>query len=343
MLTKIREESAVLILGPQVLTTPEGETAYDALIDKIKPEQNANVLRYYEKDGFFLFDQGQKRTLLCHDIKKFYNGLPANKLLEQLMEIPFHIILNVNPDRSLQKAFDRRGFSYEEMYYKRDSTYQDFKIPTANRPLIYNIFGSVKSEESMILTHDDLYEYFKSVFSGRSMPGDLKLKLLEAKNFIFLGMEFDHWYMQLLLREFEIHKEKYAFTRYAINQGRNPEIETFCTEQFKINFISDNISRFVNTLHEQATQVGLMRKAEESFDSEVQKIRLAVSDGELEEAIDLFQELADQSELEDDATLISGRYRKYQLRARRGAYTEDARMARESEIADDLLALIKRL
>ncbi|MCB0706280.1 MAG: SIR2 family protein [Saprospiraceae bacterium] len=343
ILEKIREESAVLILGPEILTTSDGQPAHRELIRLLDPPNNEKILRYYERDGFFLFDEGQKRTLLCHDIKRFYNSLPANKMLEQLLDIPFHIILNVNPDRVLQKAFDKKGYSYEELFYKRDRPNTEYKQPTANRPLIYNIFGSVESEESMILTHDDLFEYFKSIFAGKSMPNALKLKLLEAKNFIFLGLEFDHWYMQLLLREFEIHKQQYSFTRYAANQGSNPEMEVFCTEQFKINFISDNLSQFVGKLHQEAVKADLIRKEEESFDSEIQKIKISIRDGDLEEALDLFQEMAEQTAFEDDATIIAGRYRKFQLRARRGALTEDDRMAKEAELSEDLLAMLKQM
>jgi hypothetical protein len=216
---KIIEEKCVLVLGPDVFLRPDGQSQHSALMTDLDVNNNPLVRRYYDDDDFFLFDELHKRTLICHKIKRFYNEQEPLEDLMKLSEIPFHIILTVTPDKILHKAFDKNNFSYQTGFYKKNREPQPIKSPTRSLPLIYNLFGSIDNEESLILTHNDLYDYFKSIFSHKSMPDKLKSQLSEIKNIIFLGVPFDKWYMQLLLRELDIHQYNYGFTRFAAILG----------------------------------------------------------------------------------------------------------------------------
>ena len=340
IIDKIRNEECVLVLGPEVYTiNGNGQTCQEALLDHLDVSNNNNIHRFYPDDEFFLFDESYKRTLVCHQIKSFYTRQQPDEHLLALARIPFHIYLTVTPDSLLQQAFDQQGFTYQSGYYKRHKEPQIIKSPGGKNPLLYNVFGSVHSEESIILSHDDLYDYFKSIFAQQSMPEKLKIELQDVKNFIFLGVPFDKWYMHLLLRELEIHNKRYEFTRYAAGQGVTDDLTTFCLDQFHIQFISHNIGGFIQELLQHFPEADLRQPDADAADGLARAKRL-IAWGELEEALETLEELTDGTDLQDDLTQIYGRYGKFQRRVMRGILREEEMNVQENKISDDLLSLI---
>lgn len=336
---KIRQEQCVLVLGPEVNTVNEnGTTSREALLEHLDVANNANIYQYYPDDEFFLFDDAYKRTLVCHQIKSFYQSLRPNRTLALLTQIPFHIYLTVTPDSLLQRTFDEKAFHYQSGYYKRHKDPNVIKSPSRKNPLIYNLFGSVESEESIILTHDDLFEYFKSIFAQRSMPDKLKIQLQEVKNFIFLGLPFDKWYMQMLLRELEIHNRQYEFTRFAAGQSVTEQISTFCLDQFRINFISRNIFDFVRQIRQLFDESELRQPTVEG-NSGLGQVRKLVGQGDTEAAIDLMEDLVENTDLENDLLQLAGRYRKYRKRALKGILSFEEQRLQENQLTASLLEL----
>ncbi|MEO1435378.1 MAG: SIR2 family protein [Bacteroidota bacterium] len=340
IIDKILQEQCVLILGPEVNLMPDSSiTCQEALLNYLDVENSDIFTRYYPDDEFFLFDEPYKRTLACHKIKSFYENIVPNGMLSKLVQIPFHIYLSVSPDQLLQKAFTAREFNYQSGYYKKNKLPQDISSPRKENPLVYNVFGSILSEESIILTHDDLYDYFKSIFAQRSMPEKLKIELRNVKNFIFLGIPFDKWYMQLLLRELEIHNRNYEFIRYAANQSINPSLQTYCHEQFRISFISNNLPQFIDALYDRFTQEQL-RQATSTESSLIQKAQTLIANGQLSEAIDIAEDLLEGTPLQDDITHLAGRYRRFRKKTEKGMLSSAEQSIQESLISDSLQQLL---
>lgn len=117
---KIRQEQCVLVLGPEAYRPLKQESIHTVLLRSLDVERNPNVYKYYPDDEFYLFEERYKRTLVCHQIKAFYQSLPIPTNLEKLAKLPFHIYLTVTPDQCLQKAFEVQGFNYQAGYYKRN-------------------------------------------------------------------------------------------------------------------------------------------------------------------------------------------------------------------------------
>lgn len=186
---------------------------------------------HYEEEELFLFKQAFERTKACRQIKHFYNEIPINEQLRKIVQIPFHVYLTITPDKLLHKTFEKSGHPPPQIaYYKKDTEPQKIKTPTKSNPLVYNAFGILDNKESMILTHDDLYHYFKTIFKqGRSMPQQLKTTLNEVDNIVFLGVPFRKWYMHLLLREFGDHENK-DIVRHAADQNITDDIRNFCDQ-----------------------------------------------------------------------------------------------------------------
>ena len=336
---KIKQEQCILVLGPEINSIGGHQGSQSALLEHLDIANNKNIYRHYPSDEFFLFDDAYKRTLVCHQIKSFYQSKAPNPIHELLAQIPFHIYLQVTPDQFLQRAFDQRQYAYQSGYYKRNTDPQIIKPPSAKNPLIYNAFGSVASEESIILTHDDLFDFFKSIFTQRSMPEKLRIEMHGIKNFIFLGVPFHKWYMQLLLRELEIHNKQYEFTRFAANNTTSIDLQTFCLDQFRINFISNDISKFVEVLH-QYFQPTELRNPQANTGNDILQVRALISNGELLAAIELTEDITENTSLEDDVLQLASRFRKYNKRLMKGILSYEDQQLQENQLMDTLLKIL---
>ena len=337
---KIRKGRSILILGPGAYLNDAGKTLQAEFIETLDLPNNPHVQRYYEEDNFFLFKAGGGRAFTSEKLEDFYRAQQPTPFLRQIAKIPFHVTLNITPDKLLTKAFDEEGFKYQFDYYKKLHEPASIQKPSKALPLIYNLLGCIDNEESLIMTHNDLYDYFKSIFSRKSMPDKLKLALKnkEINTFIFLGVPFEKWYMQLLLRELEIHRGQEDFIRYAANASLSKEVQSFCTEQFTIQFVENDVTGFVNTLYQHCEAAGELREKGQA--SPLEKFKTLVSKGKLNEAIAAFAEYASDTELADEALGMSGRFRRFERKKRNGVIDSRDLPVQENQIAEDFLELL---
>lgn len=345
LLEKISKEQCLLVLGPEVFCAPKRRPYQDRLVHFLDAfKKHHHHTRHYE-EGFFFFDEPENRTSTCHAIKRFYKYVSPPAHLSHLAEVPFHVALTVTPDQLLHRAFDDANFPYQAGFYKKNLEPQEIKKATKQNPLLYNMFGCIESEESMVLTHSDLYDYFKSIFARKSMPQLLKDQLKEVKYILFLGVPFDKWYMQLLLRELEIHRRELDFIRHAINQTMSDEIRTLCVEQFKINFIPKNdIIEFIGELNHRchdAKPTKLIRQprvAKRSIKEEVEKL---IKEVKIEDAIDLLVDAAEGTDLQDDAVQLAVRYHRFKRRESSGMLRPEEQDFQFNNIIAEILELAK--
>lgn len=338
---KIRKEKCILILGPGAYRSKRKGTLQNELLQFLEIEKNEYIQKYYEEDNFFLFQRGGGRAFTCEKIEEFYKSKQPDEILKQLVEIPFHVILAVTPDKLLPTAFEEAGFSFQFDFYKKLHEPAVIQRPSQELPLIYNLFGCVEDEESLVLTHNDLYDYFKSIFARKSMPDKLKqaLREKEINCFLFLGVPFDKWYMQLLLRELEIHRSHEDFIRYAANQTLSDEVKTFCTEQFTIQFVDQHIPEFVQTLHQHCHELELRR--ERGKDTKWNQLQELIIRGDLSKAIEQFNVFTSGTELKREADGLSARYNRFERRKRNGVLDSRDIPVQENQITTDLIALIE--
>ncbi|MBL7796948.1 MAG: SIR2 family protein [Saprospiraceae bacterium] len=345
LLDTIRDEECLLIVGRDALTDAKGETAHARLLQALDLPNNPHIRRYYPGEGFFLFDHKSHRTQFCHQIKRFYRSEVPGEVLGLLAEIPFHIYMVLNSDLLLSQAFQDRNFAFQHGYYKKNTDPQPIRPPSAENPLLYHLFGCVENEESLVLSHDDLYDYFKSIFARRSMPGELSDELRRVRNLLFLGVPFDKWYLQILLREFELHNEQYAFTRFAANQALSDEVCTLCMEQFQIQFIENNIQDFVRELHRRVAadpHLGLRADAGPRTDMHA-LVRAHLAGGETETALDALADNLEDSTWQEDVEKLSGRFGRLKKRRLAGILSVDESLRLENEINFDILELLKTI
>jgi hypothetical protein len=206
--------------------------------------------------------------------------------------------------------------SHQFAFYNKKVNPGPLNPPTGDHPLIYNLFGSIEEEQSIILTHDDLYDFLFAILGDHRLPAELQNILVKSANYLFLGFSFEKWYMQLLLRLLNLHDERLSFDRYASNIKLGDDKKVFYNEQFKINFVEENLSAFVDTLFKKCEAAGVIRELQEAGEvSLFQRIEKLVGDDKLDEVLDLMSKFfssKEENELADDVILLSSRHKRLQ-------------------------------
>lgn len=251
LLYSIRKQETVVLLGPDILSQ-QGEAVYNTLFARLAEERPNDILDFYREDDLFLFKQEMNKGAYVREIKKYFDRQEAPPILQQLAQIPFHIYVNAAPDLMLKNCFDHYGLKNQFRHFSPVKPEEEISEINKQNPLIYNIMGTLEGDdESIILSHDDLFRYLQSMLGERGISTALRQAFQAANELIFIGFEFNKWYVQLLLRILELDKAKFAFNRIAAGDyaGDN-KVKELCVKQFNIKIIDKKPDMFVNKLFE---------------------------------------------------------------------------------------------
>lgn len=346
----IREEKCILCIGPEIFADGKGKKLEDLLLTEFDIPNNPDIRNYYPQDGLFLFKTEEAKTRFYYKLKRFYDGSfpSAENLLAQIARIPFHLIINLTPDNLLCRVAEQEGLPCKaDFYWKNRSPVNSAKLPSRQSPLVYNLFGSIYERDSLVLTYQDLFDYFDSILGARSMPTELKKIISETDNFIFLGIQFERWYMQLLLRVLSKYNDRDSFLRYASSFNVDEHIAVFCKEQFRITFVQENISEFVGKLLAECQKEGIERKAGVKPASVLKGIRDLIAKADTDNAVQKLKEYLEScgeraEDLCDEALLLAERNNRLQRRLRNGSIDERDAEVKRNQIMEALLGLIRQ-
>jgi hypothetical protein len=126
-----------------------------------------------------------------------------------LAELPFPIYLTTNPDRLLVDALREVKKSPEvdvcpwtewvdrsRSIFDREPNFS----PTADRPLVYYLFGRLEDPDSLVLTEDDYFDYLIGLTrNNEQIPEVVRTALVNSALF-FLGFRLDDWDFRVLFR-----------------------------------------------------------------------------------------------------------------------------------------------
>lgn len=244
----IHQGKCILCIGPELFVSPKGVSLDNQLFEYITKgdKKDKNVVAY--QDGLLFLKDSAQRDQIVSRIKRFYQqSFPeAEHIISLLVEIPFNIIVFLTPDNKYEQIAKGAGLEAERDFYWKNRAPRITRTPAKSAPIVYHLFGCINEEESLVLTHDDLYDFFESIFIGESMSKEMKKTIENARHFICLGLPFEKWYMQILMRVLNLRNEK--MTKYATILSSR-ETQTLFEDQFKITFVPYKIKDFVQELH----------------------------------------------------------------------------------------------
>ena len=243
-------QKTILILGPEISINFNNAKRTNQALSDIKNNCPAGLyVSFNEKDEFMITGDRRAKIHVQNKIKEFYSEDFSNSALEKLAEIPFHLIISITPDSTMEQIFKKKNFALDSNYYSGKNLRPVDKSPTAEQPLVYHLFGSVDDTESMLIAYSDLYKYLKSVFAYEYLPDVVKRQFKgQAEHIIFLGLDFEKWYYQLILNMLGLDED--PCMQYALSASQfEGRVKNLYEEYFKITFVANEMQSFVEQFH----------------------------------------------------------------------------------------------
>jgi hypothetical protein len=273
LIREIERGNCAIIMGHQLVTDADGVPHYSRLCRQLAADNADLIHAFYPQEHFFLFKATHHRRKFANAIEKFYNELqPDAELYRLLAEIPVKLYVSVSPDNFLDKTFGEENATCAFFNYAKPGLEPDYQA-SIKRPLVYHIFGSVENPDSLVLSHDNLYHYLQAMMNTKNLPQDLRrfFKDDAGGEVIFLGFDFRKWYVQLLLRLFNLSKTDNELNRTAYDANPDEDDMAFAVGHFHVQFIKEEVKTFVRTLHQKCREKGILRQLGSSRE-EAQKV-----------------------------------------------------------------------
>jgi len=342
IVSMIEQEKCVLLLGPEIALNSDNKTILSELVNLPKIRENENII-FYDNEDLFYFKDDTEQMLVYYKIIEYYKQQKPNHIHKIISQIPFNLIFSTSPDLLLKKAFDEQGMNANFGYYSKSKKLDKIDKPTKLNPLIFNIFGSITDDESLIFTHNDLFDYLFSILGSNSLPTDLMNELQSARNFIFIGFKFDRWYLKLIFKLLKIQESNKA-KRNAFTEQINTD--SVYSNLFKIQFIENKTEEFLNALLEKCKERNLIRTGSDIIEPEIVKlVKKDVANEKTEDAINkLLEFLEDKNEeLYDQIILQSGRFKKLQKNINENKITHENAEIDSAKIKSALIEIANEI
>ncbi|MGH8658857.1 MAG: CHAT domain-containing protein [Gammaproteobacteria bacterium] len=121
----------------------------------------------------------------------------------------FPIYITANEDNLLAQALVAKGkrpevvlCPWNDHTEQTPSVYDDepnYK-PSAQRPLVYHLFGQFREPKSLVLTEDDYFKYLMGVTANKELIPEKVRRALADSALLFLGFQLDDWNFRVLFR-----------------------------------------------------------------------------------------------------------------------------------------------
>jgi len=264
LLEAINNGSCILLLGPEISTVKDGgPSLYRQFAKTLAGELKKEKIPFDKTNEGNLYYIMQRYTVIPNvapsdpgfEAKKFYkeyNG-QFNSVQKTLAELPFNLIINTSPDDAMVHALKKAGkFKTTHTWYDyRKEQISDFETPSAEAPLVFNLFGYCENAMSLVLTESDQVEFMKNVIKDQPpLPPKLLGQFDSHKTYLFLGFNWEQWKLRLLLQSLNLAKECNILAHSFEGQNLQPTTRDFYESSFRFTFITENISDFVNVLKE---------------------------------------------------------------------------------------------
>ncbi len=270
LLNAISKSKCILMLGPETaLAYPDGhptllsQTLANLLIQDMDPKYKEHIdpANLMEASQYYCLQPGHDKIGLQLKIQDFYTRQRAaspGPFHLDLAALPFSLAVLSSPDEMFETALKEQHKNPKIGWYnyqqKKSHMEPRESIGTAAEPLLFYLYGSIKDEESLVATENDLLDFLVSIMAGESLPKSLINELKAPnKSILFLGFGFKHWYLRILLHILEI---KNKVTRSFALEDFTPrsEAEFKSTVLFyregpcKIHFIEKGFAEFAAEL-----------------------------------------------------------------------------------------------
>jgi hypothetical protein len=249
------EGQCILLLGPELSVTSDG-TYYKSYFKSLA-QGNEKDVKYFESENIFAFKDEYTRDNYVDKIRSFYAHVGDQALLHLIARVQFPLIINVCPDKALNKLYNKArisGYTESDSYYfnagKESADALDVRKPSKERPMIYNLFGDCEVTESLIYDHSTLYKGIEYLLNKNSLPGKVQGFIDKANSYIFLGFDFDSWHYQLVCHKLELGRASLKKSYGSPELDKSKNVGVVMRDYFKVKFIDQNPTSTIESIIE---------------------------------------------------------------------------------------------
>lgn len=264
LMSALENQLCILLVGPAMSGSVINKI-YEPFTDQL-----ATALALELEKEKLNFDPDSRQNLAY--IAQTYNGVPnateldaaffaqsfykkinqPSEALLRLAKLPFSLVINTTPDDLMTEAFRQVGkFGVKTTFYNyRRPTDFNFERPTADKPLVYNLFGSTTQPESLVLTAANQLDFIGKVMRGDPpIPHKLLQEFDNTKTFLFVGFDWREWHLQLLLRTLQLSSESPMLSPFFADYTLSRTAKEIYSSLFKkMSFVDDSLEQFVGEL-----------------------------------------------------------------------------------------------
>lgn len=220
LVERISRGDCVLVLGPRVAVRPGDPERQpldsllaQELIESIGvtgAEGTADSTSLHRAADLY-YRTRQDRVELDVAVQDFYEreAGATTDFHRDLAKLPFRLCICASPDSLMFNAFAAtEGKSPQKGYYGYRPFYTPrLSRPTAERPIVYHLFGHHEEAKSLVLTEGDLIEFLVAIVRGApAVPDQVRAMLADpAASFLFIGFGFHNWYLRVLLQVMHVY------------------------------------------------------------------------------------------------------------------------------------------
>lgn len=362
----IKHGEAVLVLGPDAVpfyrsskSEPEEgeETVHETTFSRLMRQQiiknaSSGIAHFYRRDNFLQFSNAGAKSKAHKTVRRLAetkDWVPDSELLRQIVAIPFPLVMNLNPDKFLYRAFLQywREPQFDYFTSKDKPVQPDLKsLDGLTNPLLYQLCGSVEDKrDSIILDYNDLFDMLKNLLMDNGVSLPITQKLQEADRFILLGFELERWYFQLFLHYINrVDSNPFANTNenFSIFSQIDDSSKEFIIEQFNIKHIAPSREDFEH-LYAACEKAGILRQLNDPASPIEVQIRELVINNKWEEAFDMLEGALSKETSNIDLAVLRGRYHEWVTKDRAGTATEEESKVEANRIRYALLSFAHEL
>ena len=247
----IQNQKCIVIVGPDIIEYDGYPSFFEAVSNELI--DNKYISQSFVEEQLFQIKisnpvraKAEKNDGIRHIAKAMQRVIEQNQtkldaIAELLKKLPSQLILSLIPE----EATFSRILQTPVRYYHKNKTSEKEALPplSPDSPTVYNILGSLSQSESLVFTYDDLFEYIFSILGDNRLPQELQIALKSAERFIFLGVNFNKWYMHLLLKLLASDKNVLAIDAHIPEASR-----TFIMNRLSLEMMDYTPSAFLDKL-----------------------------------------------------------------------------------------------
>lgn len=264
IVSEIRSGNCILIIGPDIIDCGEKsffQTMCEYLFTDVPNQSLFSPAPQYifVNEELLQFQSTNKEPKVLTMIETFYrNQKGFDEPFRKISQMPFHLIISLLPDDRLQNIYKEQKLDFSYSYHPKRAVPRPVEIPTQKKPLIYNLLGDLKNRD-VIITFDHFFTFLSGILHDRQLPENIQQALNKPQTFLFLGVHFEKWYVQLLLRIISLNNDTNKLTISKSVKEDNIDYTSFIAGRLGLEFLPRDPMEFLDAVYNECRRQNVLK------------------------------------------------------------------------------------